>query len=682
MKKNNYFLLALTLFTIGACTEEKVPQSIANSWQAKYDIEENSLVRSVASSNDSNMCLDDIFTSDTLRRQAANYEKRITGAPIKGQWKHLNLENLPIAQARFLKNFGDSIGDQANPNSINYEGCSSLPCIFNRIYQRDEFDVAGYVHYIWYLKFGVYLSLDNKVPEQVSTTPGVFNHKNFKVSDYLYNNDELFGFWRVTHMLEEPYTSLSNLKEIQRLPGKEAFEEERFKGACGLASSYGNIRLTSACLRIFRNDMPNSFLYIGLIHEMTHMLDYLQGKQGKNNEYFRSTQQDYIDLVGFVKQEYVNSNNELVISWSVKPGTKIIRDYSGETPIENFADTLAYFRQEGDETKTKITPAQFRWVSANYFQGESFDKQGNRSWLLKKYEKVFFKNILNTVVTCSSSQNKFISNYFSSNDFSKNNMNSNMLNCLSAEAEAMAIRMTAHIQIYEPDGCRTILKPDDKKLWNYTVKESLKKQFSVYVNEIFNDPEYLSRVKDFGQTLKNRSMANQALLECYNGNAQENLSTCYDLKVIEVSKKAALDLHISEQQAQEMSLLYLNSYPYGSVSQDLFLSYRTILNNHESLILEEAQDLWKMCLNTPHSDELKPSGNLFYPRKGYLISSIYNCLNTQLPSSLNGIIKAVSFDGEKITHPVEEKIMLEFLAPMLNERLYSMHESSMDEESE
>ena len=99
MKKNNYFLLALTLFTIGACTKEKVPQSIANSWQAKYDIEENSLVRSVASSNDSNMCLDDIFTSDTLRRQAANYEKRITGAPIKGQWKHLNLENLPIAQA-------------------------------------------------------------------------------------------------------------------------------------------------------------------------------------------------------------------------------------------------------------------------------------------------------------------------------------------------------------------------------------------------------------------------------------------------------------------------------------------------------------------------------------------------------------------------------------------------------
>ena len=62
------------------------------------------------------------------------------------------------------------------------------------------------------------------------------------------------------------------------------------------------------------------------------------------------------------------------------------------------------------------------------------------------------------------------------------------------------------------------------------------------------------------------------------------------------------------------------------------------------------------------------------------MSSIYNCLNEQLPSTLNNIIKTVSFEGQKISHPSEEQIMLEFLAPKVNERLYLMLETSTNEE--
>ena len=686
MKKNNYFLLALTLLTFGACTGEKLTHSIATAYQSKYFIEEDSPVRSLASIDESKICFESSFNVITLQKEVAVYERKINGAPVQGQWKHLNLESLPVAQASFLKKFGDRIGDHLNPNSINYEGCNSLPCIFNRIYQRNEFDIAGYVHYLWYLKFGNYLSLDNKVYPKLDS-PGVYNGKRFKLADYLYNNEELYGLWRVIHMLQEPYVSLTNLTEIQRVPRKESLEGYA-PDACGLAFSDGNILLNDSCLVTQAYDASiagisknKGFLYIGVIHEMSHMLDTLEAQQRKSRNSYRSQDQDYLDLVGFKKQEYMGVDNILVSSWIVRPGSKIIREYAGKTPMENFADTLAFFRQEGDQTKVKIDPLQFKWTSDNYFNGESYDNLGNRELLLKKYEKIFTKDLLAKVTDCFSTQKNYQSNYFTRSDFALSRLSTKMFNCISYEAETISKRMTAHIQNYDPDGCGTIFPLKIKNnSWELAVKEVLKKQFSIYINEITNDPKYLAKVLNFTLTLKNRTMANQSILECYKGSTLDDLSGCYKLKVLEKSNMAAMELHFPEDQALEMANLYLSNHPYSNVIQDLYLSYRTILNAHNSLIEKESEDLWQMCLSVPLSDDLRPSGSLFSPRKGYLISSIFNCLNTQLPSTLNGIMKTVAYDGQKITQPAEEQIILEFLIPRINERLYVSHETAMNEE--
>ena len=42
------FLLALNLITLGACTGEKIPQSLATAYQSKYFIEEEALERKIA----------------------------------------------------------------------------------------------------------------------------------------------------------------------------------------------------------------------------------------------------------------------------------------------------------------------------------------------------------------------------------------------------------------------------------------------------------------------------------------------------------------------------------------------------------------------------------------------------------------------------------------------------------
>ena len=677
-----------SILIFSGCTGEKLPHSLATAYQNKYFIEEDSLVRNVASVDESKMCFESSFNVITLQKEVADYENKINGSPVRGSWKHLNLENLPVAQANFLKEFGDRIGDQKNPNSISYDGCNSLPCIFNRIYQRNEFDIAGYVHYLWYLKFGNYLSLDNRVYSPISETPGVYNGKQFQVVDYLYNNDELYGLWRVIHMLKAPYTNLTNLSEVQRVPRNEPLEG--FPPlACGLAWPTGYILLNDKCLitqgfdkNISGVSKNKGFLYIGVIHEMTHMLDTLEAKQSKTRYNYRSEEQDYLDLIGFKKQEYVGANAALVSTWTIRPGSKIIREYSGTTPVENFADTLAFFRQDGDQTKDKIDSTQYKWTSSNYFHGESYDNIGKRELLLTKYEQKISKDLLTIVTDCFSTQKVFKSDYFIRSDFELSKLSPKMFNCISYEAEAISKRLTSHVQLVDPDGCGTTLplvKKDNP--WDLSVKQSLKKQFAIYIDEITNDPQYLAKVINFNLTLKNRYMANLSVLECYKGSTLDDLSECYKAKVSEKAKIAALELHFPEDHAIEMGDLYLSNHPYSRVIQDLYLAYRTILNGHNTIIEKESEDLWQSCLNRPHNDDLKPSGAMFSPRKGYLISSVYNCLNEQLPITLKEILKVIVFDNQNITHPAEEQIILEFLSPKINERLYVIHEASMTEES-
>jgi len=682
MKQNNLFLLGLALLSFAACTGQKTPKSLATAWQKQHLQESDSLIRAVASSNNqASMCLSSVFNSTTLKNEVAEYERRFSGNPVRGSWKHLDLSTLPIPQANFLSKYGREIGDLADPESIDYSGCYDLPCIFNRIYQKESDYIAGYVHYLWYLKFGHYLSLDNKVPDQKSPTPGVYNNKQFTVLDYLYDEKELYGLWRITHLLVEPYISLTNTREIQRIPRKENLEGYPM-GVCGLASSAGHIRLQDGCLQVHNVNQDRGFLYLGVIHEMTHMVDYLQAQQRKNGGWYRSHEQDYLDIVGFYKVEYTDANGKLVSEWKLKEGAKTIRSYAATSPVENFADTLAYFRQEGEETKSKIDARQYSWISSNYFHGESYDKVGNRTRLLKKYESAFTSQILPKVMDCSSTKNAYQSNYFSASDFPGATLTPWMLKCLSSEAETMANTITARVKTYEADGCASLVFREDQLAWSDAVRDSLRRSFGVYVQEIANDPEYLEKVKDFNNTLKDPFMANEAIFQCYKGSTKDNLKPCYDTKVVEIAKRAALDLKLPDDQATEMSELYLRSHTYTEVTEKLYLSYRTIISAHDELIRVESEDVWQQCLNMPHNDDEKHSGSIYTPRNGYLVSSFFNCLNAQLPMTLQDLVRSLEYEGQRITHPVEELIVLEFLEPRVVEVIREFHKEAAEFEKE
>lgn len=678
MKKNNYTLLLLILFFSMACSKQKAPLSLAASWQNKNLNSNNELVRSIASTAQTEQCVGDFFKAETLKKEVADYESRITGRAVNGYWKHLDLSTLPIPQANFLKKYGDKIGDLANPESIDYTACTNLVCIFNKIYNQDENKIAGYVHYLWYLKFGHYLSLDNHVPDQKSPTPGIYNDVPVELSSYLYDESELYGFWRLTHILKEPYTSLANLREIQRIPRKANLEGYG-EGVCGLALGDQHIRLADGCVNVLASDKDRGFLYIGVIHEMSHILDYSEARKANNySNTYRSYQQDYLDLVGFTKEEYRDESGQLFSRWNLPADAKTIRAYAAGNPLENFADSLAYYRYDGDEAKRKLSDKQYAWIGSQYFRGKSFDRPSQMNGFLNKYKASFAGEIFSRVLECQTTNANYKSYYLQSRDFNSVVIPTKKLNCLSHRAESMAKKLTAKVQTYELEGCSTIKPYAEKKKWDELVKNMLKGSISSYMNKFLRDPGFLERANVFKNVLESRDMANEAILQCYNGNTQEDLSACYNKKIITITTNKAQELGIPEGEIKDLVDLYAASFSYEDVSEKLFLSYRSILESNQEMLRFETENLWNMCLSMSHSDDEKHVGQKFTPTKGYMVSSLFNCLNINIPDAIGSIVKGLEYEGERIRHPKEELIFYELINYRLIGLLRSYHEAALE----
>lgn len=675
-------IVLLSFLLLLSCSgEKKSPKSLALMWQQKSSWQSDELARSVASVNGTSMCLQSNFNVPALKAEIANYEKTFSNkSSTAGVWRHLELSMLPFPQAQFLRQFGDKIGDLQYKDSINYSGCGDLPCIFNRIYKRGDDYIGGYVHYLWYLKFGSYLAADNSIPsyDYSPDRVGTYGGRSWPLSAYLFNDAELYGLWRVTHLLKEPYTTMTLFRELQRLPRGASFENAS-PLTCGIASSIGNVFVSDGCLKIDNLNNDDGFLYIGVVHEMTHILDYHEARTRYVGKTYRSFEPDYTNVAGFYREEYTDANGKLVYQWKVRPGAKAIREYATASPAESFADTLAYFRQSGNETKSKIAHEHFSWVSRNYFANETYDTAGNRSRLIKQHGSVASRGLLGKVVDCSKNSKPYHSDYFSMRDFSDAQVAPWMLRCLGHEAQEIAAMITARVKIYEPDGCG-LLTRTEKRFWDQELKEYLKSQFAVYVNEMAKDPKYLEKIGNLDNIIGSRQYANEAIYACYQGSSLKDMSSCYQEKISLIISEIGVSLRLPEDQSMELVRVYGETHPYSVVVSDLFSSFKGILDQNTEMIESETQHFWQMCVDAPADDTYRPRGKYFSPVRGYAISSIVNCINDGFPSLITQITRSLELEGQKVTHSKEEEILIEFLQPRISDLIADLHLKATAEE--
>ena len=646
MQKNSLGLL-IAIMTLSSCSKSSGPRILISEWEKKI-VPKSALVRKVAASGAlKTQCLKDVFSVEMLEEEVKEIEQNYAeGERIKGYWRHIDLSTLPIPQANFLKSFGDKLGDLADPNRFQNSTCPDVPCLINSLYGKEN-HIAGYVHYLWYLRFGLLLAADNLVPNQLSEKPGIFDGKAVPFKDYLFNNDELFGLWRISHMLREPFTSLANLKEIQRVPRGFKHERAEHKSACGLAAGLGWITLTDECLNI--NDPYFGPLYRGVIHEIAHHVDFEGGQKiGKSH---RSLEPDYLKFTGMTLVEYVNEKQQKIRTWKMDTNATLVSIYAHTSPQEYFAENLAYFRIRGDQTFKTLTPEHYKFISDNYFGNQSYKDIDIIQSMFTKHNGNTFKAVFEALTECKKQKNSSRSKYFSKEDFSSS-LSSQMLNCVGANASLYADELRAKIAINEPEGCSVLTGRYSKLEWDKVVKEHLRLKFNEQLQEIQRNYNYASIVETFYKEINDKKLARNAFVNCYDQDQK-----CFESELHKIALQKVEQMGISAEISPQLAQLYTSLYNYGDTKNESLQLYDTFIKSQSELIESETENLWQTCRDTSQDDEVAPVPGDFNPANGYLISSFSNCINSGFTQSLMGILRQIKVGQFSLEHPNEELIL-------------------------
>lgn len=670
LKNNNMKVLLLFILT-ASCSRSGDYPNLLSHLERRASTDKLTLNRELAA--EKSACFQDLFSLDQVKAEIANLEKKYrSGSKVDGTWKHLRLNDLPIPQANLLKKYGNQLGYLNEPDRIDYSSCKDVPCIFNKIY-ADSDEIAGYVHYLWYLKTGSYLAATNTVHNSSTPlTPGLYNGKSIAISSYLYRPKEIYAFWRLLKMMSVPHPALNGIV-IHRVPQGNRFEFEEAKGpntgqgeTCGLAWNSGYIVLQDLCLTVYPNKDEGSF-YASVAHEISHQIDYFEGQ--KLGRVYRSDKQDYLDIAKFKLVEYKNDKGETVRQWTLLPGMKSVSAYGKTSPAESFAETLAHFRIMGTHTKGAITDEHWNFTSNNYFGGKKFDQESIiKSWLTQ--DAAFISQMsFKAVAECEKPSQPRASTFFKNSDFAVPVMPS-VLNCLGYKGSEISNQVLKKVKLREPDGCDIMDEESSEKDWNTYSKNAIAAMMNKYLKEVQADPQYFARVQTFIGNIANSDMANAAYLGCPNTSEEEN---CYSDAVIQLASTKLKKLSIPDYQIEELANLYLSSHPFSETKSYITMYYRSFIASNKSAIDQEAIQLYNQCQNEVISDTASPVGTYFTISDGYMVSSLYNCLNSRFPETVKWIVKKLAVDEMQVQHPKEESIFTLEVSPELRRSLMAIY---------
>jgi hypothetical protein len=444
---------------------------------------------------------------------------------------------------------------------------------------------------------------------------------------------------------------------------------------CGLAWSHGTISLQDGCLTTGTDMYPGSF-YESVMHELTHQVDYHAGKA--LNKSYRSEEQDYLDLSGiYLVREYKNEKGRTVREWGKKEGVQLVTSYAGTSPAENFAETISHFRLNGTQTKKDISTAHWNFTSKNYF----FDKQFERTSLIKNWmvsegslmSQLAFKAVGN----CSKDSKGFVSTYFKKTDFLPPLLPA-MTNCLGAKATEISQEMKAKIKVTDPDGCAVLNHYSASTEWDPGFRTEITLLLNKYLKEIQADNTYFAKIQSFYDEIPNNTMANNAFLGCSDIETEE---TCYQENVLKLALAKLDPLNLPVSHANDLAELYLTSHTLSDTKQHLNSYYRAFVDSHKSEIDREANEFWASCEALPMSDILPPTGLHFKLSDGYLVSSIYNCINLDFLEAATNIVRNLSVDDVKVQHPKEELMLQLEVIPVFQKSLMSLYLKKREKEN-
>lgn len=667
--------LLIILLLLTACSQNSEKDFAVLNYQISKT--ENKLSRALASESEPE-CRSDFFKNDLVVKENKQLEDGLEKKQkVPGTWKHLSLASLPTAQANFLLKYGKDLGDY-NKNDYDFSLCQDVPCILNTIYNSVD-GLEGNVIYYWYLKMGSLLAVDNKIYEQVSTTPGIYFNKFHEFKNYLFSRDELYGFWRLAQTLPPKYHMLTNLNEIQRLPINAHFENEE-EWVCGLADNRGHIRVNDGCLAIgIDKNIGKGYFFQAVTHELTHELDYLTALSIRPHTYYYSHSDEWKKEGGWFIKEILDTSTGAIKfrQWDTNlDKEKFISQYAQTSPPEHYAETLALMYTSGEISKKTIPPSTYELVEKKFFDHKLYDTKNLTSGfntVVDRYDVTIFKEtetcLKNPGQVQLSTKDQLLAMYFPSVNAAS------VRNCLVLRLKAVAELVTRVINREQFYGCH--YSKGETVKFNQDVYGQLSKKINHHYQAYLTDKEYFQLFSQFYKQFETIREAQIAYMSCQGENDQES---CYEAKVKkQIIELMPPELEFKETAIADLLLDYLKRFPFTKTQDETMLLYQQFVNSSQSLITQEAQALWDSCLKVSPDDQETPLGSPFSARTQYVVSSLMNCLNQSIEGELDQVIE--NFDGEVLIKNEKEKRLLKSLSmPFFLNSLNTLLEEAVEME--
>lgn len=623
-------------------------------------------------------CRSELFTLDEIKREALHYEAQLESEnKITGTWKHLRLQNLPVAQAKFLKAVGTKFGDLNDGAATDVSACQDAPCVVNAVYRSVD-GLEGWATYLWYLKMGSVLSFKNKVFEQNDARPGVYDNKVYPLTDYLFSRDELYAFWRMSHALPTMYKTLSDLKEIHRLPRTAKFEG-RSAGVCGLAYSQGYISLNDGCLS-FSLTKDSGFIYEGTTHEMAHQIDYHWGKADNVNSFYYSDNGVWAGAGGWSQREYFDETTQKTVrEWvSTLTDAQFVRNYARTSPVEHFADTAAYYRYEGEMTKRKVPSAIYSLLKTSIYEQQEFDSAGLMAQFKRDALQQFSGDVFRAVAKCEENVASRATDPILPAESFPFAVGLEMRRCLGGQLQDLVEQAVVESKLQHVDGCRVLRVQQRLTEYKQMIHGEFLQQTIGHIRTSRENQDYFNRLKDFYRNLDQRVLPLRMMAGCY-GDVDEK--QCYQNAITEMlDELIPSDMANAENLEADLRRMFLEANRFETVKAETIKVHQDFIFTQSALLSESAKKLWDECYALPLTDHDAPVSGPFRIGEAWMASSQYNCLNRSINKEARAVVGEMSFEQLGVTDGKEGKLLFDLTLPLYVKELKQLYEADMQSE--
>lgn len=598
---------------------------------------------------DSTLCLKDQDSASLLLEEIRQLESQSGGASVKGVWNHLNLSALPRAQGLFFSRNSKWIASKG----YDFKNCTDVFCVMNSIYGNSN-GTEGYKVYQWFLKMGYVLSTSERIPilpngyisnpedlDSVTISGKIFR-------DFLFSKDELTGFWLLSKTLSPIYQNMGSLQSIHRLPRQ--FSYESWPNTCGISwggKTIGNIRLMDQCL-IFGSDPKNlrSFFYRGVAHELSHRLDSWLGN-GQND---LSNTDEWKSLSGWVREESIDpKSGKPVIQWKFDPDKDgFVRNYAAASPVEDWADTAAYFRYF-PSIATEKSPKKSAFISQKIYGGRTYDQAGLLSYYLDVSRREFALSLVPLVEGClgGSTQAQDLSWVNDSLQIApwiqfqlEFSLEPQVLQCLKDRVAAVLKKIIVRLNQTEYEAC-DFFEANTPAFVKQLI-EQITPQLVDVLSKRSTIADQLRGLAQLQDELKFNFDAREVYLKCFGKDREEecyldSLAAVFDS--IAQNSKSSLSPEILKEEKNR----FLTENPWGVTRGITTKLFKDLFAGVEIRLQSAAASRWETCKNAL---EL-PSGSVpptrpFSGGEHYVSGGILTCINEAVSSDLDSIREALS----------------------------------------